>query len=85
MKTIETISAVVVAMMAGSATLELATGLPLPFAMLGAVAAVTLAFAVTVLLGALVRPARAPLSIARASGRVALSPRPITRPSRVAA
>lgn len=84
MKTIETISAVVMAGLVGSATLDLATGLPLPFAVLVLVAGVTLAFGATVVVGALVHPARRPLSFAQ---RVASSrpSRPITRPARLAA
>jgi len=87
MKTMNTISMGVVGMAAGSALLSLATGLPLPFAILAAVSAVTGTFGASVVIAALVHPARGPLSIARVTGRFAIaSPaRPISRSARVAA
>jgi hypothetical protein len=81
MKTIQTVSVVMMAMILGSAALDGATGLPLPFAVLAAASAVTLSFAATVVIGALVNPARAPLTLLRR----ARAPHPITRPVRVGA
>lgn len=87
MKTINTIMMGVVGTAAGSTVLSLSTGLPLPFAVLAVVALVSMTFAATVMVGALVHPMRAPLSISRARGRFTLAApsRPITRPARVAA
>ena len=85
MKTIGTVGPVILAMAIGSALLDLATGLPLMFALVALVSAVALAFAATVVIGALVSPERPPLSLAmhREGDRVSL--RPVTRPARVAA
>lgn len=81
MKTIQTVAVVMMAMTLGSAALDGATGLPLPFAVLAAAAAVTASFGATVVIGALVNPTRAPLTLLR---RVRAT-NPITRPVRIAA
>ena len=85
MKTIGTVGPVILAMAIGSALLDLATGLPLMFALLALVSAVALGFAATVVIGALVSPERPPLSLAIRGEAGRLPLRPVTRPVRVAA
>ena len=84
MKTLETVSLAVAATAVGSVALALGSGLPIPFALLVVVAGVSLAFASTIVIGALVHPTRRPLHVAGVTA-AARRARPITRPARVAA
>ncbi len=85
MKTIQTVSSVILAMIAGSAALDYATGLPLLFAVFVLVSAVTLSFGATIVVGALVNPIRGPLTLASTRRLPLPAIRPITRPVRIAA
>lgn len=85
MKTLPTISLTIFATTTGSALIGFATGLPMMFALLAAVSAVALTFAATIVIGALVHPSRAPLSLADRRRAERVTVRPITRPARLAA
>ena len=63
MKTPETILSTICVMTAATAGLALATGLPFVFALCLAGSAISVGFAVTVVIGAVIHPARQPLSL----------------------